>query len=233
MGTVSTAAEGAAPGKLEGFNGALLFPMVIAGWLLIAFVALGLVYEGGGSEGLALLLFLCVLIGPTLLVYRSMYPARPLDEWLGSRDVGRVGVPLAIWFVICWLVWSITTWTTFVGSRWTTFCEYVLYCLVLVLPLLLIRIQPRGGRRLFEFLGIATVVGLISVGAYVAGLTPVPRWPRTALTRRPAAGRAAAAVGTPRWRTADRGTTRPSPRRRASRRIRAGRAGSPHRPSGP
>jgi hypothetical protein len=183
VGATRAAAEEAAPGKLEGFNGALLFPIVGAGWFLIALIVGGLLGSGDltrsddGAPGVGLVVGTCLFIGPTLLAYRSMYPATHLDEWLGSRQYGRMGIPLVTWIAACWLVWSITTWTTFVGGEWTTFCTFVLICLAIVLPGVFILIKPTGGRRLYLFIGGATVVGLVSVGAYVAGLTPSPRWP--------------------------------------------------------
>ncbi len=174
-----------ASGELEGFNGALLFPMVVAGWLLIAFVAFGITLgyparPGGGALAIGLVLGACLFVGPTLLAYWSMHPeiaGVPFGEWLGSREYGRVGVPLVTWIACCWLVWSITSWTTFAGSWWTTACAFVLVLSVLVLPLVFMLIKPVGGRRLYLFISIATAVGLITVAAYLARLTPLPRWP--------------------------------------------------------
>jgi hypothetical protein len=183
-GTRSAAEEGA-PGTLEGFNGALVFPMVVAGWFLIALIPIGLLSgdparPSGSAPALGLVFGTCVFVGPTFVAYRSMHPeiaGVPFSEWLGSREYGRLGVPLVTWIACCWLVWSITTWTTFVGGSWTTFCTFVLVCLVIVLPLVFVLIKPVGGRRLYQFIGVAIVVGLVSVGAYLAGLTPSPRWP--------------------------------------------------------
>ena len=185
IGATQAAAEEAAPGKLEGFNGAVLFPLVVAGWFLIALIAFGLMIGdpdrfGRGTTSVGLVLGACLFIGPTFVAYRSMHPeiaGVPLDEWLGSRNYGRVGVPIVTWIACCWLVWSITTWTTFVGSLWTTICAFVFVVSVLVLPGVFLLVRPLGGRRLYQFVGVATVVGLISVGAYLAGLTPTPLWP--------------------------------------------------------
>ncbi len=172
-------------GRLEGFNSTLLFPMVVAGWFLIAMLAFGVVIgepaqREVGRTNIGFLLFLVMFIGPPFLAYRSMYPeisGVPFDEWLGSRNVGWIGVLIIAWIAGVWLVWSITTWTTFLGTTWTTICTFVLVCAIIVLPGVFALIKPRGSRRLYRFVGVAIILGLVSVGAYLAGVTPNPRWP--------------------------------------------------------
>ena len=160
------AADDASSGKLQGFNGALLFPMVVAGWFLIALLVFGLTvgdedHRSGGSTALGLALFLVILVVPTFLCYRSMNPKIaevPLTEWLGSRNFGQVGIPLVTWAACVWLVWSITTWTTVIGTTWTTICAFVLVVTVLVAPRCLrageapgrpasVRVHRRGERH--------------------------------------------------------------------------------------
>jgi hypothetical protein len=185
VNTTRAAANEASSGKLQGFSGAVLFPMVVAGWFLIALLVFGLTVgdEGdrsGGRSAVGLALFLIVLIVPTFLCYRSMNPKIaevPLTEWLGSRNFGQVGIPLVTWAACVWLVWSITTWTTFLGTTWTTICSFVLVVTVLVLPGVFLLVQPRGGRRLYWFIGVASVIGLVTAVAYQAGLTLSRWWP--------------------------------------------------------
>ena len=52
---------------------------------------------------------------------------------------------------------------------------FVLASSPVVLPALIL-IGLKRGRRLYMFIGVATVVGLVSVGASYAGLTSPP-WP--------------------------------------------------------
>jgi len=112
MAAIRSAADRAAPGTLEGFSGTVLFPIVVAGWFLIALVAFGLMIGDGAKAQidhpdtiLALAVFLGLFIGPTFLAYRSMHPEiarEPFSDWLG-RGSARVGVPLVTWIACCWL----------------------------------------------------------------------------------------------------------------------------------
>ena len=189
FGAVSGASGLSARGRVEGFPGALLFPLVVLGWMLIALLAGGVVAGGfntgdggghpSGQPAIGLLLGLVLLVCPTFLVYRSMYPEIsevPFDEWLGGRRP-RLGVGLLLWIAWALMAWSVTTWTTFLGSTWTTVCSFIVIVSVLIPPGVFLLVRPVGGPRMYRFLAAAFAFGLVSVAAWLAGMTPAPRWP--------------------------------------------------------
>jgi len=168
-----------APGKLAGFSGALLFPIVAAGWLLIAFLGAGFVGggftgPGTGIPGLAWVAFLCLFIGPTLLVYRSIHPeiaGVPFDEWLGSRRPGPIGIAVLAWFACVLFIASAVEWIPFdvdVGA--TGFI--IIFALVFCIPLVALPIAHRWPGRLLQVVALAVVFGIVTFLATVVGITP-------------------------------------------------------------
>jgi hypothetical protein len=162
-----------ARGELFGISSRILFPVVVAGWFLIALVVGGLASERtpvlGWIAGLAL------LVVPTLLVYRSMHPeiaSVPFDEWLGGLRPGVFGVTLLTWIACPLFIWSVAVWTQFVGSGWTTACVVAAIVSVFVAPFVALALARRWSRRLLQFVLIATILGTVTVLARASGITP-------------------------------------------------------------
>lgn len=162
-----------APGRLEGFSGRMLFPIVAAGWLLIGLLAVGVI--GTDVPARAWTVFFVIVIVPTFLVYRSMHPemARvPIGEWLARQRPGPVGIVLLTWVATMALVGSVITWTSFIGGAWPEISFWALMFAMFGVPIVLIPIGPRGGPRLYRFVAVSAVIGLVTAWAYLVGLTP-------------------------------------------------------------
>lgn len=178
-------ADRSGTGRLEGFSGRYLFPMVTAGWLLICLVVTGIIAgdpNGSGTRntGLAWVVGVTLFLGVTFTVYRSMHRSIrevPFDEWLGGRRPGPVGIVLLIWIAGVGLVTTISIWTASIDGLWKDALFATSMLVLFVLPLLLILIKPKGSPGLYRILAVVGVASLVTVLASVAGLTPAPGSP--------------------------------------------------------